>query len=210
MKKLLVLLLMLTPVFAKANPINAGIYLSEISFDQSGDWSLEICSIDSTIYYGNVYIQTCSGTAQITNFESGQKFGIYKYEYIVITNKNLSKSLTINKDYDCVKLIADFVIDPKIVRIGDYPGSYLHNIAYGQSVACLNEFYLFYKDNTPTIGAANDMNGVAVGQIYGQIYGLNDQLIANKYFWIDGSIICGLEYINEQGQYRAKLESRSH
>ena len=205
MKKLLVLLLMLTPVFAKANPIAIGINISEISFDESGGWSLEIRSMDSAMYGGSIYIQTCSGIAQITNFESNAKFGYY--EYIVITNKNLSKSLTINKDYDCIKLVSDSAIGNDSVCLGDYPGSYLKNIVNGQSVACLDEYGSFYKDNTPTMGAANDLSG-ALGQIYGHFYGLNNQLITNKYFYIDEGNCDGSIDIDEQGSYRAKITSR--
>ena len=207
MKKLLLLLLMLTPVFAKANPISVGISLSEISFDESGDWSLEIRSMDSAMYLGSIYIQTCSGTAQITNFESNANWG--DYEYVVITNKNLSKSLTINKDYDCIKLITSphFVIGNDSVCLGDYPGSYLKNITNGQSIACIDEYGSFYKDNTPTMGAWNDLSG-AVGQIYGQVYGLNNQLITNKYFYIDEGNCEGSIDIDEKGSYSAKITSR--
>jgi len=210
MKKLLVLLILLSPVFAKANPIQFGIMLSEISFDQSGDWSLEIRSMDSAMYLGNIYIRTNSGTAQITNFVSEFKsFG--SYEYIVITNKNLSNNLTINKDYDCVKLVTStgFVLGHDSVCLGDYPGSYLHTIANGQSVACLREYASFYKDNTPTMGAANDLSG-AVGQIYGQVCGLNNQLMTNKYFFIDEGNCTESITIDEKGSYRAKITSRSY
>lgn len=211
MKKILVLLFLLSPVFVKANPISIpGIMLSEISFDQSGDWSLEIRSMDSAMYYyGNIYIQTSSGTAKITNFVSEPKFGYY--EYIVITNKNLSNNLTINKDYDCIKLFTSppFVLCNDSVCVGDYPGSYLHSIKNGQSVACLREYASFYKDNTPTMGAANDLSG-AVGQIYGQVYGLNNQLITNKYFYIDEGNCEGSIDIDEQGSYNAKITSRSY
>lgn len=208
MKKLLVLLLMLTPVFAKANPIEVGIYLSEISFDKSGDWSLEIHNMFIDPLQGSgLFMETCSGRAQVLSFDSASGFGYW--EYIVITNKNLSKSLTINKDYDCIKLISDSLIGHKSVCIGDYPGSYLHNIVNGQSIACLGGYNSFYKDNTPTMGAWNDLSG-AVGQIYGHVYGLNNQLITNKYFWIDEGNYDGVVQINEQGQYSVKITSRSY
>ncbi len=208
MKKLLVLLLLLTPVFAKANPIEVGIYLSEISFDKSGDWSLEINNmfIDPLLGSG-LFMETCSGRAQVLSFDSASGFGYWGY--LVITNKNLSKSLTINKDYDCIKLISDSLIGHKSVSIGNYPGSYLHNIVNGQSIACLGGYDSFYKDNTPTMGEANDLSG-AMAQIYGQVYGLNNQLITNKYFWIDDGHWGGYIDIDEQGSYNAKITSRSY
>lgn len=208
MKKLLVLLLVLTPVFAKANPIAVGIILSEISFDESGDWSLEILNryTDSLLRY-DIYIETCSGTAKIISLDSVSDFDYYGY--IVITNKNLSKSLTINKDYDCIKLITspNFVIGNDSVCLGNYPGSYLKNITNGQSIACIDEYGSFYKDNTPTMGARNDLSG-AVGQIYGHVYGLNNQLMTNKYFYIDEGNCEGSIDIDEKGSYSAKITSR--
>ena len=208
MKKLLLLLLMFTPVFAKANPIEVGIFLSEISFDKSGDWSLEIINmfIDPLLGSG-LFIETCSGRARVLSFDSASDSGYCGY--IVITNKNPSKSLTINKDYDCIKLISDSLIGHKSVSIGDYPGSYLHNIVNGQSIACLGGYDSFYKDNTPTMGAANDLSG-AMGQIYGQFYGLNNQMITNKYFYIDDGNCEGSVDIDVEGNFNAKITSRSY
>lgn len=208
MKKLLVLLLVLTPVFAKANPIETGIFLSEVSFDQSGEWSIELCNMFYDPFQGSgLYIETSSGRARVISCDSVPDIGYTGY--IIITNKDLSKSLTINKDYDCVKLICESQIGHDSVCLGNYPGSYLHSIQNGQSIACLSPYTSFFKDNTPTMGKANDLSG-AVGQIYGQVYGLNNQLMTNKYFFIDEGNCTESITIDEKGSYRAKITSRSY
>ena len=213
MKKLIFLLTFI-PVIVNANPVWLGVNISEIYFNESGDWTLEIDSASSiSIKYLDSLILECnSGLAKIANFDTT--------DYIVITNENLANSISFNKGADCIKLYSYSYGEYKVdsIRIGDIADSYLKNIEIGQSIARLDGYGPFYKDNSPTIGFANDLDG-STGKIYGYFYAAGGAPITNKYFFIDeGNCTpilqeqgyAGNIEIDGAGFYCAEITSRSY
>ncbi len=213
MKKLIFLLTFI-PIIVNANPIWLGVNISEIFFNESGEWTLEIDNVNiaSVEYIDSLIIECNSGSAKITNFDTT--------DYIVITNENLANSISFNKNADCIKLYSyshgEYKVDS--IRIGDISESYLKNIENGQSIARLNGYGPFYKDNSPTIGLANDLNG-SKGKIYGYFYDTEGAPITNKYFFInEGNCtpilqeqgFAGDIEIDETGFYCAEITSRSY
>jgi len=202
------------PTLLVANPTWLGVTISEIYFDETGEWKLEINNIDmaSVDQMDSLFIECNSGVAKITDFDTT--------DYIVVTNKNLNHPIEINKDSDLIILYSYSFGEYKTDRIavGNYHDSYLKNIKNGQSIVRLESSGPFYKDNTPTIGTANDLIG-ATGKIFGYFYDTNNLLIKSKYFFIDEGYctailqkqgFAGNLEINNEGFYCAEITSRSY
>src|SRR4030042_6382618 len=98
MRKILLAILIFFPVLIEANPIWLGVSISEIYFNESGEWTIEIDNkyITSVEYLDSIRIECNSGVATIIDFDTT--------DFIIITNNNLSNSITINKSADCVKI----------------------------------------------------------------------------------------------------------
>ena len=216
MKKILFILLFI-PILLNANPTWLGFNISEIYFDESGQWQLEIDNeyVHLWEYLDSLVIESNSGRSSVRNIDTTR--------YIIIKNENLSKPITINKNGDCIKLYtcigSEFKTDS--ICIGEMPGSYLKNIKDGQSIARYYNSSLdpFYKDNSPTIGSKNDFEG-SIGKIYGHFYDTVGELIKNKYFFINEGYCTeillgqgdsgGAIRINEDGFYCAEITSRGY
>jgi hypothetical protein len=214
MKKLFIILLISIPVAMVANPIWLGVSISEVYFDKSGQWTLEMDNRDMSpvAFLDSIMIACNSGSATLIDFDTT--------DFIVITDDNLSNFISIDKNNDCIRLYSfsfgEYLVDS--IAIGDYPGSYLHHIENGQSVARLNGYGPFYKDNSPTIGFENDLSG-ATGKIYGHFYDLNSGMIRNRYFFIDEGYCtpilqeqghAGNIEIDDGGFYCAGITSRGY
>ncbi|MCF8359057.1 MAG: T9SS type A sorting domain-containing protein [Prolixibacteraceae bacterium] len=213
MKKLFFLLAFI-PAIVNANPIWLGVNISEIYFDESGEWTLEIdnVNITSVEFIDSLFIECNSGLAKIIEFDTT--------DYIVITKENLNNIISFNKEEDCIKLYSyafgEYVIDS--VCVGEITGSYVKNIENGQSISRLYGNGHFYKDNTPTIGSENDLDG-STGKIYGYFYDTDGAPVKNKYFFINEGYCtpilqeqgyAGNIKINETGFYCAEITSRSY
>ena len=153
-----------------------------------------------------------SGSSKISYFDTT--------DYIVISNENLINPISLNKSADCIKLYSYFAGEHKDdgVYIGDISHSYLKNIETGQSISRFNGYGPFYKDNSPTIGLANDFDG-SKGKIYGYFYDTEGATITDKYFFInEGNCTpilqeqgyAGNIEIDENGFYCAEITSRSY
>ncbi|HPL05823.1 MAG TPA: T9SS type A sorting domain-containing protein [Bacteroidales bacterium] len=207
MKKYLFILLFL-PTLVCANQIWLGAVISEIYFDDSGGWMLELFYPH---YSDSILIESDSGYAKIVDCDAS--------ELTIISNINLSDTVSFNKDSDCIKVhtyaSGDYMVDS--ICIGEKAGSYLKNIKNGQSIARYYLFGSFYKDNSPTIGFANDFDG-AKGKIYGFFYDTDGQAMTNKFFSIDycSEILReqeqeeGVIRIDETGFYCAEITSRTY
>ena len=213
MKKL-ILLLTFIPSIINANPIWLGANISEIYFNESGEWTLEIdnVNISSLEYIDSLILKCNSGSAKITDFDTT--------DYIVITNENLTNTISFNKSADCIKLYSYSYGEYKVdsICIGNTSDSYLKNIVNGQSLSRLDGYSPFYKDNSPTIGLANDLDG-SKGKIYGYFNDTEGEPIINKYFFInEGNCTPILQEqgyagdikIDETGFYCAEITSRSY
>lgn len=213
MKKLIFLLTFI-PVIVNANPIWLGVNISEIYFSESGEWTLEIdnVNITSVEYLDSLILECNSGLTKITDFDTT--------DYIVIANENLANPISFNKSADCIKLYSYSFGEYKIdsICIGDISESYLKNIENGQSISRLYGNGPFYKDNSPTIGFANDLDG-SKGKIYGYFYDTEGAPITDKYFFInEGNCTpilqeqgyAGNIQIDGTGFYCAEITSRSY
>jgi hypothetical protein len=213
-RKILLAILIFIPVLMNANPIWLGVSISEIYFNKSGEWTIEIDNkyITSVEYLDSIRIESNTGSATIEHFDTT--------DFIVITNSNLSNYISISKNGDLIKIYSFLGGGYKIdsIAIGDYSSSYLHNIENGQSVARLYGYDQFFKDNSPTIGFENDIDG-AKGKIFGHFFDLNSELIQNKYFFINEGYCtpilqeqghAGNIEINSEGFYCAEITSRSY
>lgn len=228
MKKFIILIVFI-PVLLKANPIAIYPYMtiSEIYFGDTISWILEIDNTiaydydevdDSLIaisplkYIDSLILECNAGKAKIVEFDTT--------DYIIITNNSLNNSISLNKNTDYIKLYSYssgvYIMDS--LCIGNETNSYLKNIKNGQSISRLSNYEPYYKDNSPTIGFANDLDG-ATGKICGYFYDTDGELIINKYFYIDEGYCtpilqeqgyAGNLKIDENGFYCAEITSRSY
>ncbi len=207
MKKVFFILLFFLGSVALPNPIIFSFLISEIYFDESGDWILEIGIEDMYSFElgDSIYLETNSGIALVTLFDTAM--------FTPITNENLSNELDINKDNDRVVLHTNFIeYLSDTVLLGEAEGSYLHNIEYGQSVA--RQFVLphlsFYKTNVPSIGYFNTLEG-ALGFIYGYVYDHTGTPVSNLTFEIaEGYWYAWYFSTDANGYYQAPIASRSY
>ncbi len=214
MNKLIIIILLIVPALLNANPIPVGLSIWELYFDESGEWTLEVIDPEGYIFEFIDYLELecINGNAYIESIDSAK--------YIVVTNSDLSNQLTINKDSDLIKLTSYGLGGySEVIAIGNYEGSYLKNINYGQSIARFYEYGPFYIDNSPTIGSENDFEGT-LGKIYGYFHDESGELLTNKYFFINEGyctavlqkqgIMEGCIEINDTGFYCAEITARSY
>ena len=150
---ILILLLIVTVI--PANPLKP-IYLSELLFDQSGRWRMEIGQTLSATNLDGWYLKSRTDSAM---FKDGMKLGLF--DYFVISNDSLKKPLTINPLGDSITIFS-----PQgrrdLLTFGPEYWKRISAPRYGQSICQDQEGY--YLDNTPTMGATNDLSN-AVGTI---------------------------------------------
>jgi len=98
MRKSLLIILIFAPILIKANPIWLGVSISEIYFNESGEWTIEIDNkyITSVDYLDSIRIECISGSATIEHFDTN--------DFITITNSNLNSPILISKNSDLIKL----------------------------------------------------------------------------------------------------------
>lgn len=208
MKKALFILLFFLSSIVYTNPIFYSYLISEIYFDESGDWILEI-GIDEPMnfeFWDSLYLETNSGIALITLFDTAT--------FTPITNENLSNDLAINKDNDRIVLHTNFIdYLNDTVLLGEAEGSYLKNIEYGQSIA---RQYIypnlgFYKTNSPTIGYPNSIMEGTLGFIHGYVFDHTGMPIINLTFEIaEGYWYAWYFSTDDNGYYQAPIVSRSY
>lgn len=208
MKKALFILLFFLSTIVYTNPIFYSYLISEIYFDESGDWILEI-GIDEPMnfeFWDSLYLETNSGIALITLFDTAT--------FTPITNENLSNDLAINKDNDRIVLHTNFIdYLNDTVLLGEAEDSYLKNIEYGQSIA---RQYIypnlgFYKTNSPTIGYPNSIMEGTLGFIHGYVFDHTGMPIINLTFEIaEGYWYAWYFRTDDNGYYQAPILSRSY
>lgn len=213
MKKFIFLLCLL-PFLSNANPIWIGMQISEVRFNETGGWTLEINNQEADVldYIDSLVLRSNSGSARIINYDIN--------DFIIISNNNLDQSLDIDMNGDCIYLYSYSYGESNMdsICIGDLPSSYLNNIQAGQSIARRYYYGPFYKDNSPTIGIDNDFDGTKA-KIYGHFYDTEGLAISNKYFFINEGYCSpimqeqgesGFIAIDENGFYCAEITSRSY
>jgi len=183
MKKLIFTMLAFALIVgAKANPIGEELDLSEVCFDQNGNWVIELRYLNLYSEYfpfDSIWIKTTSGISKIKQIRS------YDSNYLLlIRNDSLSSNLTINPVKDSIQLIHSYMnykYTDALLVYGDLPGSTVLTPRLGQSIAEhlfhyeLGQYRSYSLDKSPTIGAVNDTTGMC-GTLRGLIYDQNGHL----------------------------------
>ncbi len=210
-KKLLVLLLVLQFGMVQANPlIPPRVLISELAFDETGSWMLELQGFDFTnwFYLDSIILTTSTGKATLGTLRFEGENNI-----LVLRKDSLKSDLPIRMEGDSISLL--FYPDiyymngniPSLV-FGDFTSSVLASPRAGQSIAGAPSFEYtnnYSIDKSPTPGLQNDTTGMC-GTLTGKIFDINNQLVqSSDYVFIDRS---GWEYnIDGNGNYRTRILS---
>ena len=232
MKKLLLFVIFLVSITVlKANPIEpppASIELSEIAFENNGNWVIELQSFN---YYGSneykpidsIFVSSSTGRSKLKRFKIVEDNGV-----LLIRNDSLLSNLSINPVSDSINLtyfMRSYSSEtnelPIPVVYGDFVTANLCTPKAGQSIAgygapglynfCNYARYLsdvYSIDNTPSIGLKNDTTGM-MGTLKGNMYDSNNQLMTAS-----GIIYYGTGFYdilpNADGSYSTRIFSYKH
>lgn len=210
-KKLLVLLLVLQFGMVQANPlIPPRVLISELAFDETGSWMLELQGFDFTnwFYLDSIILTTSTGKATLGTLRFEGENNI-----LVLRKDSLKSDLPIRMEGDSISLL--FYPDiyymngniPSLV-FGDFTSSVLASPRAGQSIAGAPSFEYtnnYSIDKSPTPGLQNDTTGMC-GTLTGKIFDINNQLVqSSDYVFMDRT---GWEYnIDGNGNYRTRILS---
>ncbi|MFZ4707546.1 MAG: hypothetical protein ACOYMF_16220 [Bacteroidales bacterium] len=187
------LLLLSLPFSSKANPIIVEfpqVFISELSFITSNDWTLELEMFCNTTFFplesiDSVVIQTNQGNARILNCP------FVEHSLFLVNSDCLSSPLVINTLQDTIRIITYLNNVPFCPSLEHqlafgYPGSPIPVLFAGQSVCTWEITYgyplCFYKDNSPTIGFPNDTVG-ATATLHGMLYDYQNHLITSPVYY---------------------------
>jgi hypothetical protein len=232
MKKLLFLLIVLVCVpVLKANPISpppATIDLSEIAFENNGNWVMELQYYN---YHGSnigqpidsIFISSSTGRAKLKRFKIGENSGV-----IMVRKDSLLSNLTINPISDSIRVTYFIHLYSSEATILSSPAVYgnlvtatIRTPKAGQSISVYGApgMYNTYNysrnaadvcsiDKSPSIGMENDTTGM-MGTLQGKIYDPNNQLLTstnNTYY--------GIGFFDFQpradGSYSTRVFSKKH
>jgi hypothetical protein len=201
----------------RANLATPQAYISEIYVDSTGAWTIELGFwYEATEEIDSMRLYTSSGNALITSYSLiTTSDGIFEF-LSLITDENLSNSLTINPESDFVKIVSYAWGDQPsdYVAFGDYPGSFLNCPDIGSSVIMLIYYsngagiWEFCMDNSPTIGLSNDTTG-AMGSYSGIAYDLaGTPFSEGKIFMPEmGNLVL---IINPDGSFSQRVPCRNY
>jgi len=189
MKKLILVIIALAGfTVLNANPLISpppSIGFSELGFDSSGKWILEIkytniFNNNTYIPVDSIFISTSTGRAKLKNFKFTGLVGL-----IMVSKDSLTNNVTINPVGDSIQ-IEYFYFSQKHLAIpaifGNFKNATLACPHSGQSIASYsNDQYsyhydIFSIDKSPSFGLTNDSTGMC-GTIKGYIYDSNNQLL---------------------------------
>lgn len=184
MKKIiLVFILAIIGIRLDANPIPVPtLAISELYFENSNDWKLEIKY--DYIYTGFSFdsIFLCSGqdSVKLPDYPLTGYSG-----HIVLTNDSLSSAFHINRFGDILRLTtysSIFFQFTDELLFGNVNGSVIDYPLNNQSISKYSEY--FVKDDSPTLGFPNDTVGMC-GTITGTVYDSLNIPVPNRKFYLD-------------------------
>lgn len=170
MKNIFILFFFLCFSLIFANPLVSHIDITEFIFTETG-WQMELYSdFFEEENLDNCYITCAAGSSFVA-----PGFEFWGYTYMVITENDLQAPLTINEEGDCVSFIytqgesynfsfgtlEDMVLAPA-------PGQSLQAIGLSTNGWETTDI-VFAKDNTPSLGSADDGSGFR-GTFCGYVY----------------------------------------
>ena len=179
MKRIIPLLICLISGFNLfANPIIApSIEFSELSFDNKGDWTIELAYY--AMYPGaeisKVVLSSSTDSVVITDLIFSEVEGVFVYRKNSFTTpfhiNPMGDSLTVKYYW------FDFPAYPEILIFGNYKNAQVTSPKVGQSICGL--WYTYVKDNTPTLGVLNDDTGI-YGTLTGVVYDKYSMPVTNR------------------------------
>ena len=208
MKKIYFIILIFSLGFKSlANPLPSPIVeISELYFDESGNWKLELSydyfysdltNIDSLIIYSS------TDTAKLTSIKTPVYKGVF-----VVTNDSLNKDFEINRFGDDILIKSYMLYDvwgsEDELIFGEKEGAVINYPKSGQSITRYN--YFFVKDNSPTIGEFNDDTGIT-GTLKGIIYDVYSSPVSNRQFYIDYDFKFST---NENGEFSTNIYAKPY
>lgn len=185
---------------ANANPVGLmPIEISELFFDDSGNWKLELRYYNYRLYgipVDSIFLYSSSHTAQLPLYE----FTDYEGEF-VITADSLDAEFHISRFADVIKVISysDEYPSEDILVFGDLPKAIIGFPKEGQSIGRYK--YDYSKDKSPTIGFPNDTLGMC-GTLKGVIYDMEMNPVKNIKCWLDFPF-----ETNSKGEYSTRVLS---
>jgi hypothetical protein len=169
-----------------ANPvISTYISFSELYFDHSGNWELEL------EYFGfkeldSVFLVSTTDSIKLSK-EIFPPYCDLLYGLKILTRDLVDTNFNINRQGDRIKLIqySSVGVITDYIIFGNYPGASIGSPREGQSICRYRDLNVI--DKSPTIGNSNDTLGIK-GTLKGTIYGKYSNLVAHEHFyhnWID-------------------------
>lgn len=190
----------------KANPIALPtIEISELYFDNSGNWKLELqyCNYDFIpTSFDSVFIYSSTDTAKIpSNFFEFET--TIETAFIIITKDSLNSEFNIDKFGNTLKVATFYSGYPieDILIFGNATGALINYPRQGQSICKYN--HCFVKDNSPTLGVLNDTSGIC-GILKGTIYDKYSENVNNRIFYIDNLVF----ETSSKGEFKARVLSK--
>ena len=211
MKRFLIILLQFAiglKLIANVVPIWE-IMLSELYFDEAGNWKLEIEYLDhpefsDELTIDSIFLYSSTDTVRVPIYSFFKKKDIY-----VITADSLGSEFRINRSGDRVDLIVhvnDLWHGAGMVHslvFGNYPGAGIGAPRQNQSLT--RYWHYWVKNNSPSIGYPNDTTGMC-GTLKGIIYDKSLNPVSNKTFKLFRYIEFPFE-TNETGEFSVRVLS---
>jgi hypothetical protein len=201
-KTILIIILSLTGLNIFANPIGEPtISISELYFDDSDNWKLELGYIDimqNRVAIDSIFLYSTSDTVKLPKYNFVGSEGVF-----VITKDSLGSDFIIKRYADTVNVVyysRGDGISSKLI-FGNIPGASINYPRKGQSICAVGE-QSFAKDNSPTIGLVNDTLGVC-GTLKGIVYDKYLKPVQRCTFWLDFNF-----ETSENGEYVSRVYSK--
>ena len=184
MKKLLFYLVFMVwfPINLYCNIFYPYARISELAFDTSGNWimEMEFAGYADTFHIDSIIFETVSGISRVANYTPFQPYGSESYYLALITKDSLNLPLEIDKDNDLIRLVTYWSYGryestlPLGTFICDLPESY--SVAHIDGYDCRGFYFSRYSryaiDRTPSIGGINNSEG-AESTVTGYVYDKN-------------------------------------
>lgn len=197
---ILLLLSSFTIISANGNPLPAPeIVISELYFDDSGEWTLEF---KSDVSDGTITISSMTDTATIT-LHFIDLYGART----TITEDSLSQAFHINPLGDVLTLTA--LGNISTLAFGDFENADIKTLSKGQSISLHKN--TFCKCNKPTLGYPNEEGSYGYETILaGTVYDINNAPLKNTSFELYNKITNGSTFTtDENGTYTCKVLARN-
>ena len=200
MKKIItfVIILFSCVLVLYANPIES-IVLSEIYFDDNGDWSIELYDY-LQLGVGSLDFCTLRSQSDTAHFNTGISFT--SNDTLVVTNAYMQTDFFIDKDGDILTIYGDiwggYIFDS--ICWGNTPNSHVNAPYPGQSLCRIADpYFLLAKENLPSLGY-NPFDVQTFGGIQGFTMDGDGNLIGDVQVSISSPISYSI-YTDENGYF---------